>query len=116
MSNFDPYTYACEFSKLAGEYALEALERGDLNSTTMEEWAYETAQDLEAVIYYHQALSLFTAGYFDDVDDQYAVQLWRSADSAQLTILNVCCALSYTWHYDHLYEAAGSVLPKAHHN
>ena len=110
MSEFNPHNHAAEFVALADEYAREALEHGELDSTNIDEWANETAQGLEAVIYYHQALALFAAGYFDEVDDEYATQSWRTVDNAQLMILNLCCALSYTWHCDRLIEAATKII------
>lgn len=110
MSNFNAYAYAGDFGLRAYEYAREALDNGELDSTNIEEWAYETAQGLDAVIYYYQALSLFTAGYFDEVDDEYANQSWRPTDNAQLMILNLCCALSYSWHYERLYAEATNVI------
>ena len=107
---FNPHNYAYEFGKRAYEYAREALDNHELDSTNVEEWAHETANNLEAVIYYHQALALFAGGYFDEVDDEYARQPGQRMDNAQLTILNLCCALSYTWHYERLYVEATNVI------
>jgi len=111
MSRFNPYFYAGNFGKLADEYALEALEHGELDSKNIEEWAYETAHGLDGVIYYYQALSLFTAGYFDNVDDEHArYAAGNTTDGVQLMILNLCCALSYSWHHDRLHEAATKII------
>lgn len=111
MSTFNAFNHASEFNaRGADEYAREAIEYGELDRTNVEEWAHETAQCLDAVIYYYQALALFAAGYFDDTDDEAATQNGSMADGAHLAILNMCCALSHTWHCDRLMEAATKIM------
>jgi hypothetical protein len=103
--------YVWEFlNETAPRYAREAIESGDL-SASLEDWAWETAEGMAAVIYTGQAAALWAAGTFDEEDAELVGEVLADATADPLARMDRAVeVLSLEWHRRVLTEAAEEAL------
>ena len=111
--SFNASTYAYAFTNVdAPAYAREWLTaNSEVGEADVWEWAHETADGMQAVIYTGQATALYAIGLLDDEDEDLAdMALGRVGLGAGERIADAIVALSYTWHRKILTEAATRIL------
>jgi hypothetical protein len=104
--------YVWEFhNETAPRYARESIESGDLNAALLEDWAWETAEGMAAVIYTGQAAALWAAGTFDEEDAELVGEVLADATADPLARMDRAAeVLSLEWHRRLLTEAAEEAL------